>query len=296
MEVKDQPNQFRQTTETTVTQRSAVNRALTPAAIGLGLLLIVGGIVLGIRSRNQQVAQLPEYEPIFDTPATVMSPVITSPAPTVEPTPSPAESPSATPTPAASPSEMPQIASNPVGQVTTKGGQVSSSVKQPTYKTASAVKKQSTQAVSAQQPNQPQPSPTPSTQLPEYQPVVVLPEYQPQFITPSPSPAVSPTPTQTSSNQTQQQTVTTTLNTPGHSYRVTVSRGSTVLAVLQEATRLGFSYRTQQHTTYGSQVIEINGQSQPANQYWVYTINDGFALGVSSQTVNDGDVIVWKLT
>lgn len=232
-------------------------RYVAPLAVALGVLLIIGGIILGIR-RNDDVAQLPEY-----------SPVISSAAPNATPSVQASTTPTGSPTGEVKIVELPSTSSN------TKGGV--------NYAPTSAAKKQ------AQQPAyKAAVAPKQSQSLPEYKAESSLPDYQPNSNLPAYQPTTVATP--------EKQTVTVALKSPGRSYNVEVMPGSTVQQVMQAARSAGFIYETKQFD-FGVLVTSINGQSQTNTQYWKYEINGVFASkGISEQTINAGDTIVWTLS
>lgn len=156
-----------QTTETRKTTTIRNDRFLSPAAIALGILLILGGIVLGLNgNKDKQLADLPEYSPVYvasPTPSAESSP---SPTPTEEPTVAPVKSETA---------------------VATKGGVIVGKVLGTT--TVKTAPKQVAQTTTTSLPNYvPNSS---NVSLPAYQPAVSLPDYQPQYASPSPSPIQS---------------------------------------------------------------------------------------------------------
>ncbi len=264
------PNQFRQaqslddsnpkTTQATTKKTETVvtpNRlSLGPIAMGLGLLLILGGIALGISRNKEDVDKLPEYNAMYNgtsVPTAVQSP-----------SPSAATNPSAVAVVEVSPTPVNQPATNPTSIIKT------------TKKVAAAVKPL------------PQFTPTsaaatnPSPSLPAYQPVVALPDYTPQHISPSPSPSPM---------------TSVTLAAGGKNYSVSVRASATVYDVMQTASAQGFSFEVKDYSGLGKMVISINGVSQTGERFWTYTINGASAsLGISSQTVKQGDVIVWTLS
>ncbi len=286
IETKTEINQVLQTE--THTQRNW----LLPAALALGLLLIVGGLltlVRGLQKSDETIADLPEYTPAFVSPATSPSPSTDS-SPVASPTPT-EDAASTTPTPAVEsplptflPTTPPKVAALPraakkvLGSV--KGGDT---VKRPPGGTAKG----------------PQPkvfiSPVGRVQaeiLPLYQPVVSLPTYQPHYSSSTPTPTATPSPTPTAS-----QTISVSLSVPGRVYSINVAPGSTVLAVLDEARKvMGLTYSTEDFGQLGKKITEINGLREGNGLYWFYKINGAFASkGVSSQTVSQGDLIEWEL-
>lgn len=278
----ESPNQFRvpepspkpleqtteQTTTKTVVHDKSLSRMATPLIIALGLLLVAGGIIFGLR-QDKPIVSLPDYSPKYASPS---------------PTPSPVASP-ATPTPSASPVASPSASPTVVIQPTP-----SHKSKRHTYKHPKRAKAKKSVAVApivkgvaTSKPVASQPSPLP-TFLPEYQPVVSLPDFQPQYVQPSPSP-------------TAKQTVTVHLSVAGRSYTTEVQPGATVLQVFQSLTSQGLSYKTKSFSGLGELVTEINGQAENGSQYWKYSLNGIFATkGVSNQTVSEGDMIVWTLS
>lgn len=258
---------------------------LVPVAVGLGLLLIVGGIAL-LGLKKKQVAQLPDYSPVFVTPQA-----------------SPSVSPSASPTPEPSPTPT-QMPAEPENQ--TKGGIANGTVKGTT-----TVKKQAmcatgylscndmvnasgrtTKPTSAPQQPLALPAYEPQyigSELPSYQPnsgTSQLANYQPQY---EPLPSPSPTPT-------VKQTISVSLVVPGKTYALEVRKDATVLELFQTAKSQGLSYATQSYSGLGEQITQINGQSQGDGKYWLYSINGRFATkGASVQTVNENDRVTWEL-
>lgn len=150
-----------QQTGPSATKGPIPDKYFAPVAVGLGILLIIGGIYLGV-TNNQKVTQLPNYSPVF-----VSSPV------TVAPTPA-----------AALPSPTAQATSTPPSTrqeaTSTKGGVV----------TPSRVKAVAKPKVGVQTPL---PLYSPQAPLPLYSPGLPLPDYQPQFVSPSPSPVAPAT-------------------------------------------------------------------------------------------------------
>lgn len=275
-------NTFRkvETAETKRVETTDQKSWLLPAALALGLLLIVGGLltlVRGLQKEDETVADLPEYSPAYVSPSSASSTTPSSESSSPSPTVSQSETARQTPTPAVT-SPAPQIATNlrPVPQV--KGRDV---VRSPKVKSTT----------------RPQPrtmvSPVATVHaevLPVYQPIVDLPAYSPQYSQQTTSPTPNPTPT-------AQQTVTVTLSVPGRAYSVAVPAGSTVLTVLEEARKnLGLSYSTEDFGSLGKKITELNGLREGNGQYWFYKVNGSYASkGVSSQTVNQGDLIEWEL-
>ena len=246
-----------QTTEIRKTQLTQNDRFLSPAAIGLGILLILGGIVLGLNgNKNKQVANLPEYSPVY-----VASPM-TSPEPT--PSPSPSEE----------PTQAPATADT---TVVTQGGTTAgavlgtTAVKTTTQKVA--------QTTTASLPNY-VPTTSSNNSLPAYQPVVSLPNYEPQYTSPSPSPVQS-----------------VSLKVPGASYGVIITGEVKIIEVLNAARSHGLRFATQSYAGLGELVTEMNGQTQSDGRFWTYTVNGSCVpRGISSQTVKHGDQVQFYLT
>jgi hypothetical protein len=161
------PNQFRKVETETETTTQTINPEpdnktnLAPLAIGLGILLIIGGIYLGLTSRKEKIGTLPAYSPVVVTPLAKIS----SPSPQLTD-----DSHDTGNTVAVVPTET--------GDQTTDQGVVkgTSTQKKTTNKTSTKVQIQS-----------PLPIFTPSLPLPEFSPVVALPDFQPQFVNPEPS-------------------------------------------------------------------------------------------------------------
>ncbi|MFA5995821.1 MAG: DUF4430 domain-containing protein [Patescibacteria group bacterium] len=82
------------------------------------------------------------------------------------------------------------------------------------------------------------------------------------------------------------------------SYSVLVKPASSVDSVMQQVSKeYQFSYRTQESTSAGKYVEEINGQASDtaANKFWLYDINGTPATtGVADTIVKANDVITWK--
>lgn len=285
--MEDSPNQFRHTTtetpnetktetvrstERTTATTPAMDRWLTPAIIGLGALLILGGVYLFKTDRSGKTTQLPDYSPVFATPAASQSPAVS---------PSPAESPTSTPS-GSTDSESTEVAiqATPATQTVGKSAPVvkpSPAVKGATTQTTKQIaQKTATQTITVTPSIAPTAANTSTANLPMYQPVVDLPEYQPQFIDNS---------------------ITVSLQVPSGSYSVKVAAGATVLDVFKAAQAQGLRYETQEFSGLGTMIVSINGVGQDNGKYWTYKINGNFASkGASQQTVNQGDTIVWTLS
>jgi hypothetical protein len=242
------------------------DKHVTRVAIGLGVLLIIGGIFLGIRTNRAELASLPGYNPSYLSPATS----------------APASSPEAMPTSQSTPDTQPN---NPKAN--------SDSTKEATRHKAKKIT--SSMLASPSNKTSPLPGFSPESGLPFYTAVAILPNYLPAFIaspTPSPISELEPSPTPTA-----QQTISVNLAVSGKSYRLAVHLQTTVLEVLQAATKQGLSYKTQHFSGLGDKIIEINGQTEGGGYFWTYTVNGVFASkGVTNQTVSEGDVIVWTLS
>ena len=48
-------------------------------------------------------------------------------------------------------------------------------------------------------------------------------------------------------------------------------------------------------TQYGFYLQVVNGVSEGGGYYWVYTLNGDYALGISEQTIYNGDIIIFTL-
>ncbi len=79
---------------------------------------------------------------------------------------------------------------------------------------------------------------------------------------------------------------------------VSVGENSTVFELLQQASsRYGFSFGYSNDSSYGAFVEELDGvRNDPGTgNFWLYYVNGGYAaLGASSQTLSEGDVILWR--
>lgn len=268
----EQSNAFRKTEEISeAKQKTAIGPRpwTTPALLGLGILLLIGGIVLGMRNQNPRIVDLPEYSPIYISPASSSLP----------PEESPVSSPkTANGSPIADLAARPVIQASPVA-LAPAGRQLSS----PKVRGSATVEGPTKPIIG------PVVRPVPSTpatiqiinsNLPPYQPTEVLSEFSPQFVSPSPSP-----------------TQTVSLSLPGKQYTIAIRSGITVLEVIQIASQQGLSYRIQEFSGLGSKVVELNGQAEGNSKFWTYTINGIFATrGISSQTVTVNDQIVWTLS
>ncbi len=240
-----------------VENRSFIEKYGTPLAIALGLLLIVGGITLGIRTNREANKELADYNPVYLTPeSSTNSPVV---------------SPSAAVTPSESQVVVAEVTPSPIPTKTTTKKSIPKVAGTATSKVAPVIK------------SSPLPAYTPTqSQLSDYQPVVPLSDYQPQFSAPSPE---------------AKQTISVTITVGDSRYSVEVSPGSTILQSMQSARSQGLNFTTKSFTGLGEMVTEINGQSQTNSQYWTFTVNGAFSQsGISSRTLNAGDVINWTLS
>lgn len=264
---------------------TTAEKYILPIAIGLGLLLIVGGIaLLGLNSSNKKTANLPDYTPIYITPQIGS----TTPMPVASPMSSPVV---AIPTETTSPSG--QVATTAQSTGTTKGAQT---VKAPVKSTTKAAANVAplTKIASPQLPVY-----SPNSGLPEYTPKTEIPEYQPQYVEVQNQVQAQPSSNTTTTQPapTAKQTITVTLSAAGQSYSVEVRKNATVLEVLQAAQSHGFQFKTEDFSGLGKKITEINGVRETTTQYWVYKINGKFAeKGISSQTINENDQIVWTLS
>lgn len=77
-----------------------------------------------------------------------------------------------------------------------------------------------------------------------------------------------------------------------------VEDGCTVFDLLETASgEYDFSFGYSSDDSYGAFVEELDGvrNSPISGKYWMYLVNGQYAsLGASSQTVSDGDVILWR--
>jgi hypothetical protein len=134
-------------------------RFLAPLAVGFAVLLVIGGIALGLRNNDDEVANLPDYSPAYVTPSD------SSPSGT-----------NVSPSPVASPSPQSTNSSNQVA-TEQKPKQVAIAKKQP----APSVKGASTTTTAS---GQTLPDYQPQYALPAYTPQSALPAYTPQFQSP----------------------------------------------------------------------------------------------------------------
>lgn len=223
--------------------------------IGLGVLLIIGGIALGLRSKDNgsEIVDLPEYTPIEASASPGQSPDATQPSPSEEAQPSAA--------PVAS--SQPSVAQSKPAKIAYKPRSVAKAVAKTVIAPASA----------------PLNSPL-SEYSPVYQALVALPEYSPQFSSPTPSPKI---------------TQSVRLVAPGCSYTVEITGTISVANLMQAARSQGFSYETRQYsfgslvTTINGQ-SESSGRYWTFTKNGAFS-----QLGIDEQTVGNGDVIVWSL-
>lgn len=240
---------------------SQLNKLAPLISLILGLLLVTGGIVYGLREEAKTkptLVALPDYLPNKE-PATEGS---SSALGTEQKPASPLES--------AKPSTNSQPAGQPTGQPVEKLTKTAIVAPQslPKPKVVKLPQKPNP-AVQSTLPKQAE-----TSLLPEYQPTVVLADYQPQYI----------------------ETIKVSLEVAGGpSYTVNVAPNSTVLAMMNELKKQGFNFKTQSFS-FGEQIIEINGQGQSEGNYWLYALNGQCAkLGVSQQTLKEGDRVTFAL-
>lgn len=287
------PNQFRHQTESTDTTQSTEttetvktikskpawnlrnSRYTTPAIFAVGLLLLLGGIFLSLRDRDNEptIVTLPDYSPALtsspeDSGTPTGQPPVTPEVTDMSET-TTAPSPEAQPTPAANPSPAGKVAGAQTGDSTTARQLTKTS----TTKTAPAKQADKQPAASSSASTLPEYQATASTSLSDY-----VPQYSSQPATPA--------------------TINVTLVVSGQSYSATVPQNSTVLDVFKVLAQQGkLSYATRYYSGLGDQIVQINGQYDGNGKYWIYTINGAFAQkGASSQTVQAGDVISWTLS
>lgn len=82
-----------------------------------------------------------------------------------------------------------------------------------------------------------------------------------------------------------------------NSYKYSLSTDKeTVLEVLQEYNDIYDLQLITQDGDFGEFIISLKGveQDEVNGYYYTYTLNDGYANGISMQTVKDGDVITFK--
>ena len=79
---------------------------------------------------------------------------------------------------------------------------------------------------------------------------------------------------------------------------VSLEEGSTVFRLLQQASsQYGFSLGYSDDSSYGAFIEELDGvRNDPGSgSFWLYYVNGNYAiLGASSQTLSEGDVILWR--
>jgi hypothetical protein len=270
------------TTRDSTWERRDRNAWLAPTAIGLGLLLITASIAFLRFNKQKQIATLPEYSPLVIVSPYASSSPISVATPTATPTTT--QSPAATPSAGLAVEVVATPTPHVAGTSTTKGG-VSSPTKKTTYSTITKSTKSSLPQYTPQtQLPDYQPNSSNSENLPAYTPNSELPAYQPQASSPSPE---------------VQQTIRVTLVVPGKpDYTVYVAPGSTVLSVLKAAQAQGLSFSSQYFASYNSEMVtSINGQAQNGSHFWLYAVNGTFVnKGISLQTVNQYDRIIWSLS
>lgn len=92
--------------------------------------------------------------------------------------------------------------------------------------------------------------------------------------------------------------LTTSGATTDYNQTIEVNSGATVEEVMAvAAANTDFEYTTQTAAGIGAYVDSVSGVTGSADAgYWLFYINDEPALeGISTQTVNDRDVIEWRL-
>ncbi len=98
--------------------------------------------------------------------------------------------------------------------------------------------------------------------------------------------------------QEQSNSIETSLKVNENVYRVSVSTGSSVYDLMQEAVKTTeFRFGGKIFRGLGFFVNEINGIKQDGKkgEYWIYYINDKEAqVGVSAYILKPNDVITWK--
>lgn len=79
-------------------------------------------------------------------------------------------------------------------------------------------------------------------------------------------------------------------------YKVNVKDGASVLDVMKNAQKDGFSFKGKDYEEMGYFVEEINGISNSPKGYWLYYVNEKQAeVGVSRYIIKEGDIINWRL-
>lgn len=242
------------------------SRRLIPLAIGLGLLLIVGGIVFLSSTRNKQVVNLPDYTPDLVTPYSSTA--------AATPTPTPSTSSVAT---IIVTSPTPQVAGTQTSGPTNTSRQTSKTSGQTKTKSSPLPQYTPQSELANYQPN--------SEPLPDYTPNSSLPEYQPQY---------SGSDTNSNDNNITVSMKITSKNNTVKTYDLTVNKDATVYEVMQAAQSKGLAFTSTYNTTFGSEQIQyINGDGPN----WIYCINSMTNCpnrGVSVIKVQAGDQILWK--
>jgi hypothetical protein len=81
-------------------------------------------------------------------------------------------------------------------------------------------------------------------------------------------------------------------------YPMEVEKDCTVFELLEGASSTyGFSFNYSNNSSYGVFVEELDGVSNSpgSSNYWMYYLNGSLAsLGASSQTISNGDAILWR--
>lgn len=94
-----------------------------------------------------------------------------------------------------------------------------------------------------------------------------------------------------------EKTVTLKINYAENSYEYSLSSDKeTVLELLKEYDEIYNFGLITQDSQYGEFITSMKGVSQDEEKgyYYSYTLNGGYALGVSTQTIKDGDVLEFR--
>ena len=91
--------------------------------------------------------------------------------------------------------------------------------------------------------------------------------------------------------------VTLKINYAENNYEYKLStNGNTVLELLEEYNDIYNLGLVTENSSYGAYITSLKGVSQDNEKgyYYSYTLNGGYADGISIQTIKDGDVIVFN--
>lgn len=90
-----------------------------------------------------------------------------------------------------------------------------------------------------------------------------------------------------------QNLITVSLEVDDSFYKNEIKEGSTVYDAMTKFE--GFSFKSQNYSSLGIFVYEINEVGNSPNNYWIYYVNNVKAsVGVSKYILESGDIIKWK--